>query len=202
MEAAAQLFGELGYEGTTTNLVAERAGVSVGSVYQYFPNKEALLLALAELHLDEARQQATAALRGLREEGVTPEEFFGGFVEFVVDFHQGGEKPLHDLFFAETPSSGRLVELLAALNAGVAAEIEGYLRERGLAGESPSLQAAVLSSIAGELTHSLVLNPPTGHTSADYQKEIVKVCLAYLGSSSRQSEGATTTDRDRPILNR
>lgn len=183
LEAAAQLFGELGYERTTTNLVAEKAGVSVGSVYQYFPNKEALLLALAERHLDEARQKATAALRELREEGVTPEEFFKNFVEFVVNLHQG-EGPLHDVFFAEAPSSSRLVELLAALKAGVADEIEGYLRERGLAGEDPSLEATVLSSIAGELTHSLVLDPPTGHASSAYQAEIVKACLTYLSSFS------------------
>lgn len=184
LEAATQLFGELGYERTTTNLVAEKAGVSVGSVYQYFPNKESLLLALAESHLDEARERATAALRGLREKSETPEEFFGGFVEFVIDLHQG-EGPLHEVFFAEAPSSGRLVELLAALKSGCAAEIEAYLRERDLAGEDPSLEATVLSGIAGELTHSLVLDPPTGHASAVYKAEIVKACLAYVGRSSK-----------------
>lgn len=198
LEAAAQLFGELGYERTTTNLVAERAGVSIGSVYQYFPNKEALLLALAELHLGEARERATAALRGLREESATPEEFFKDFVEFVMDLHQG-EEPLHDLFFAEAPSSSRLVELLAALKAGCAAEIEGYLRESGLAGEDPLLEATVLFGIAGELTHSLVLDPPTGHASGDYQAEIVKACLAYLGCSSnveaREQSRHIETDR-------
>ena len=49
LEAAAQVFGERGYLATTTNGIAERAGVSVGSLYQYFPSKDAILLALALL---------------------------------------------------------------------------------------------------------------------------------------------------------
>jgi AcrR family transcriptional regulator len=37
-----------GYEGTTTKAVAERAGVSIGSLYQYFPSKEALVAMMLE----------------------------------------------------------------------------------------------------------------------------------------------------------
>ena len=51
--AAAQILIEHGYEGATTARVAERAGVSVGSLYQYFPNKEALIAVLIERHADE-----------------------------------------------------------------------------------------------------------------------------------------------------
>lgn len=46
MIAAEQLTRELGIEGWTTNHVAERAGASIGSLYQYFPSKESLLVAL------------------------------------------------------------------------------------------------------------------------------------------------------------
>ena len=48
---AAHVFGERGYA-ATTNQVAERAGISIGSLYQYFPNKDALLVALHDRHLD------------------------------------------------------------------------------------------------------------------------------------------------------
>ncbi|WP_257459634.1 TetR/AcrR family transcriptional regulator [Archangium lipolyticum] len=48
LEAAAHVFVSSGYEGTTTKQVAERAGVSIGTLYQYFPSKEALVAMLLE----------------------------------------------------------------------------------------------------------------------------------------------------------
>lgn len=48
LEAAAQVLETKGLEGFNTNAVAERAGVSIGSLYQYFPSKDALTIALME----------------------------------------------------------------------------------------------------------------------------------------------------------
>jgi AcrR family transcriptional regulator len=47
LDAAALLLVDEGYEQTTTNRIAERAGVSIGSLYQYFPNREAVVAAVA-----------------------------------------------------------------------------------------------------------------------------------------------------------
>jgi AcrR family transcriptional regulator len=52
LAATAQVLLEHGYEGANTNRIAEQAGVSVGSLYQYFPNKESLVAALVERHAD------------------------------------------------------------------------------------------------------------------------------------------------------
>lgn len=48
LEAATQLLGQLDFDSTTTNKIAERAGVSIGSYYQYFPNKESLMAQLID----------------------------------------------------------------------------------------------------------------------------------------------------------
>jgi AcrR family transcriptional regulator len=51
LDAAAEVFAESGYEATTTNAIAARAGASPGTLYQFFPNKEAIADALAERYL-------------------------------------------------------------------------------------------------------------------------------------------------------
>ena len=68
LEAAAQVLAREGAQRFTTARVAEKAGVSVGSIYQYFPNKAAILF---RLQSDEWRQ-TTALLRGILEDAGRP----------------------------------------------------------------------------------------------------------------------------------
>jgi AcrR family transcriptional regulator len=56
LDAADRVFAAVGYEAATTNAIAREAGASVGSLYQFFPDKEALLLALANRYLAEMRE--------------------------------------------------------------------------------------------------------------------------------------------------
>lgn len=53
LEAAARILEKDGFDGLTTNAIAERAGISIGSLYEYFPNKEAILVAMARNMLAE-----------------------------------------------------------------------------------------------------------------------------------------------------
>lgn len=62
LEAAAQILEVQGFEAFNTNAVAERAGVSIGSLYQYFPGKKALLIALMQREKERFRDDAFAAL--------------------------------------------------------------------------------------------------------------------------------------------
>lgn len=55
LEAANHVFAEVGYDAATTEQIAERAGTSIGSVYQFFPNKSALFEALCESYLERAK---------------------------------------------------------------------------------------------------------------------------------------------------
>ncbi|GGK96657.1 TetR family transcriptional regulator [Mangrovihabitans endophyticus] len=60
LDACAELVDEVGYEGLTTTLLAERAEVAIGSVYQFFPDKRAIVQALAMRNMDAYLQGLSA----------------------------------------------------------------------------------------------------------------------------------------------
>ena len=65
LDTAALVFAEVGYAAATVETIAERAGVSIGSLYQFFPNKRALFNAVGAAYLEESR--------GLFDRLMTPE---------------------------------------------------------------------------------------------------------------------------------
>jgi AcrR family transcriptional regulator len=66
LEAALDLLASRGHGATSTNAIARRAGVSVGSLYQYFPNKDAIVAALFERHAASIDRVVQALLADLR----------------------------------------------------------------------------------------------------------------------------------------
>lgn len=83
LEAAARVFDREGLA-ATTNRIAEVAGVSVGSLYQYFPNKHAILHELALRHLDHAEAEFAAALQRFRDTRPSPESVVTELVGLAV----------------------------------------------------------------------------------------------------------------------
>ncbi|MDP9793308.1 AcrR family transcriptional regulator [Catenuloplanes nepalensis] len=126
LDAALALFAEAGYEGTSTNAIAARAGISPGSLYQYFPNKDAIADALSQRLLDELRA-AHAAAFDLTDVAGAP---IAGLVSRVVDplvafnvAHPGARALLGD---AATPAAvtGRSRPLHAAVTDRVTAIVQ------------------------------------------------------------------------------
>ena len=63
LDAAEQVIGEVGVDAATTNAIAERAGASVGSLYHFFPNKDAILQALTVRYADAMKSLLHSELR-------------------------------------------------------------------------------------------------------------------------------------------
>ena len=82
-EATIQVLLSHGAERLTTTRVAERAGVSVGTLYQYYPNKQSLLFAVLEDHLDKVSAALEAACEHARHKPLT--EMVREVVEAFVD---------------------------------------------------------------------------------------------------------------------
>src|SRR3954466_3470485 len=85
LTAAAHIFAEHGYAAGTTNRIAERARISIGSLYQYYPNKDAILLELLTRHLDDG--MASARLRRAEELPDSLEEIVRLWVRTVIEHH-------------------------------------------------------------------------------------------------------------------
>ena len=81
-DASIQVLLMVGYRKFTTTRVAERAGVSVGSLYQYFPNRQALITAVIERYLEGLHTIIQQHCRALR--GSTLDRQVGGLVDGVI----------------------------------------------------------------------------------------------------------------------
>ena len=82
-EATIQVLLSHGAEGLTTTRVADRAGVSVGTLYQYYPNKRSLLYAVMEEHLDRVATAVESACEQARNKPLA--EMIKQVVEVFVD---------------------------------------------------------------------------------------------------------------------
>jgi len=100
LDAAARIFHEHGYAGATTNDIADEAGVSVGSLYQYFPNKDALLVALTKQHIESSTVGLAGLIGGLNTE-TDLAVVLRSVVNFLVEQHELDE--LHLLVMHHAP---------------------------------------------------------------------------------------------------
>lgn len=100
LEAGARILSAHGWAGFTTNRVAELAGVSIGSLYQYLPDKLSLVDAIRKRHLDDSM----AVMRALCADDQPAADFAARLVEAVVAAHSV-HPGLHRVLLDEAPSS-------------------------------------------------------------------------------------------------
>jgi AcrR family transcriptional regulator len=103
LEASARILESEGLRGFNTNSVAAKAGVSVGSLYQYFPNKDAILMALIERFEDAAQEAINEALLSAKGRPLKPSLRL--FVRALVETHFSRPK-LNRLLEAEEERLG------------------------------------------------------------------------------------------------
>lgn len=145
LDAAAQIFDERGYGGTSVKDVADRVGMTKGAVYFHYPTKEALTVAVVEAHYD----RWPALLEAVQNEGLGPLDTVVELLDRTAQAFQGDvvvqgaarlqmEQPLPDGVLPQPYVGwiGLLEQLLAE------AEEAGELR----AGVSPAMAARTLVS--------------------------------------------------------
>lgn len=124
LEAAASVFCTTGYAAASTNAIAREAGVSPGTLYQFFPNKEAIAIELGDRLMHEMRDMYGEALAPV--DPATPlMEAVGAAVDRFIDF--SCEHPVFFALMHGPDIPGRIAEEHDALHATLISRIEGLL---------------------------------------------------------------------------
>lgn len=178
LEATARVLGERGYAGTNTNVVAERAGVSVGSLYQYFPNKDALITALHERHagqmyavIDEVL--AASRARSLRGRVQAMVRALLAAHALYPALHRVLEKefPFFDTPREESPADHDIFRRVRQL-------LDEHRPE--LAPRNLDLATWVVLQIMETLVHAAVIEPPAQFEPTALEASIVDALMGYL----------------------
>ena len=156
VEATARILVSEGFDKASTNRIAEVAGVSVGSLYQYFPSKEALVAAVIERHNRDIMQVVQGAL----EEAVSlpVEEAVRRLVAMAIEAHRVDPK-LHCVLAEQIPRTGRL-ENVDSANRAAHAAFRSYLESRRdeLGVVDLGLAAFVCATSIEAVAHNAVLH--------------------------------------------
>ncbi|RKS09462.1 TetR family transcriptional regulator [Nocardiopsis sp. Huas11] len=142
LEAAAQVFEREGLD-ATTDRIAERTGYSVGTLYQYFPDKHAMLYAPAERHLDQAAQALEDVSERLDRERPDVEGTLRAVAAAMVGLHSDRPR-LHALMSAHAPRVPEGVARLDELRAALVAALAAHPVRCGHGGPDPARTAALL----------------------------------------------------------
>lgn len=123
LDAAAALIAQHGVDNVTTNHIAERAGVSIGSLYQFFPSKEAIIAALLDRYLQTMTTVFPTEVEDARPFAVTVAAVVEGIMSFNGD-HPG----FAQLFGAMNAPTHHLLTLRmqTAITHSIAAMLKGY----------------------------------------------------------------------------
>ena len=156
VEATARILVKEGFDKASTNRIAEVAGVSVGSLYQYFPSKEALVAAVIERHQQEIMQTVRGELAEVLAQPV--EKAVRKLVAVAVKAHRVDPK-LHRVLAEQIPRVGKL-EKLETFNRENYALFRTYLESHRdeLRVDDLELASFVCVTSIEALTHNAVLH--------------------------------------------
>lgn len=178
LRATAHIFRTQGPEAASTNRIAQVAGVSIGSLYQYFPSRDAVVAALLEQHVLQFEALLARALERLGE--ATLEQVVRLYIHSMLEAHAVDPK-LHSALTVEGLRVGGFA-LVSKLNASTFALVERYLEaNRALTRKLDAEQAAFILVTAVEaVAHWATLGATERLKSRSFEEELCQLVLRYL----------------------
>jgi AcrR family transcriptional regulator len=179
LEAAIKVLKREGSRALTTNRIAEVAGVSIGSVYQYFPDKGAIFAALHRRHIEEIDRLIQAQL--MQHASSSLEDLVRGLIDGMTDAH-AADPELYELLMTEVPHRGDgtqdfAVRLHGVFRLAVAAKTHKRKKLRDL-----DKTVFVVANMVEALSHGAALRRPANVSLNEAKDEAVKAVLSYLSN--------------------
>ena len=182
-EAMFELFEKRDLGDPTVQTIADRVGVSVGSVYQYFPTKGALVSALISSHLRNRMDELDASLASVA--GLSGEQAAEVLVESLLEEKRSRSRIETALlrYFVRAGDIGSLTEMDDRMNASV----ERFLRALGttIRPVDTEIAAFVISNALRSAILMSLLQKPERLGEAAFKKELVALVVGYLSAAPR-----------------
>jgi AcrR family transcriptional regulator len=178
LEAAAHILVEEGYESFNTNSVSKKAGVSIGSLYQYFPNKESLFQKFLQYQFDREKKYLFKRLDEIDE--VNLEKYCEAFVDAMTTFMQK-RKPFRKLaidLFPQTLQSGLQFKFRDEIVAKICQMKEKSIGKKLSDDEIQSVKFSVMSVI-GILAASFLENK-VDMVTPEFRNQLVQFMFKQL----------------------
>ncbi len=181
LEATARVLTREGYDRASTNKIAAVAGVSIGSLYQYFPSKEALVSAVVDRHMREMLQLVR---HSLIEVAARPVEVAAReLVSVMIEAHRVDPK-LHRVLVEQVPRAGRL-ENIDAIERETYALVRDYIvaHRDQLDVADPDIAAFVCVTAVEALTHAAVVRRPdilTDEKADRFVDDVTRLMVRFL----------------------
>ncbi len=179
LDTAASIFAERGYEAATTNAIAEQAGISIGSLYRYFPDKEAILQAWAYRYTERVRTHFEQAFRN-----AGPEVPLATLLDRLIDPYVAlyRDCPVYTQILLGADVSADMAAADMALGHDMIGQTAAMLRRRAPhLSEARARLVATICKVTLKGLISLVANADDKKFQAQVRAEIKQMLLAYLG---------------------
>ena len=192
LDAVVEVLKRHGLDGVTTNRIAEAAGVSIGSVYQYFPDKRAIFAALHDRHVQEIGRIVESRLL---EHATSPlDVFVRALLEALIDAHAvdvparpkgaGITRQVHELMTTTVPHGAEGARPLAERLRGIFELALASRTKRRPPGDDLDRTLFVLPVLVEALAHGAAYSRPPGLSLSAAKEEAVRAVLAYLRTSA------------------
>jgi AcrR family transcriptional regulator len=180
LAATARVLVRHGFDRTTTNRVAETAGVSIGSLYQYFPSKEALVAALLDRHIADMTSEFLATMERVRTLPLAAAA--RAIIEMEIRAH-AIDPALHRVLVEQVPRHGRLARL-STIEEQIQRAVMGYLTAHRDELRVANLELAAFVAVTSveALTHAAVVYQPERLADPALIDEVTAMVVRYLAA--------------------